>query len=420
MKDPAGRTESINPIGNLKVYLWCLYCGTTLFIVGIMRLNTGSQGSGTILTGVGFILLLTASVIVFIRLFQLWRLVIGLSPFLGLIPSVRTPGRAVGYLFIPMFNLYWVFVALGKLPRDLNAMAHASDTPTRVPTGLGLAAAILSVISVIPFVGQVAGAVNGLVLLPLFLTGAVSLSREIAGKIAAAGETGDAIPVLEERQDIRNLADLMDPGKFGIRAGAGLAFPAARLSAHLLYLLALAPFGYFLHGAFYKIALGQIIIGVLTGVLFVVAGSLIRRSWMLPVAWGLVWIPMDFVTRYVLYYFRPDREPQELTTFILNPSVMFSSFLGGVLFMAALVLVVRFWGLRPWSLIAGLWGFHFLSSLPQWIMRSHRIFDFGFHSFFAQIILPILELSVLGIVLYYGLRPPRMYSGQNGSRELDI
>jgi hypothetical protein len=266
----------------------------------------------------------------------------------------------------------------------------------------------------IPFVGQLAGAVNGLILLPLFLAGAVNLGREVASKIAAAGENGDTIPVLEERQDIRDLADLMDPGMFGIRAGAGLAFPAARLSALLLQLLALAPLGYVLEVALFKIALGQILIGVLTGVLFVAAGSLIRRSWVLPVVWGLVWIPMDLFTRYVLDYLRPDREPQELAALTLEPTAMIYSFLGGFLFMAALVLVVRFWGLRPWSLPAGLWGYYLLSNLPQWIVRPHRIFDLGFYSFFALIVVPVLELTVLGIVLYYGLRPPRMYSGQNG------
>ena len=100
-----------------------------------------------ILGGLGLILLVTASVIVFVRLYQLWRFIIGVSPFMGLAPSIATPGRAVGYLFIPLFNLYWVFIVLGKLPRDLNAMAQASDIRIRIPSGLGIAAATLSAIS---------------------------------------------------------------------------------------------------------------------------------------------------------------------------------------------------------------------------------------------------------------------------------
>jgi hypothetical protein len=38
--------------------------------------------------------------------------------------SVRTtPGKAVGLLFIPLFNLYWNFVAVDGLARDINRYA---------------------------------------------------------------------------------------------------------------------------------------------------------------------------------------------------------------------------------------------------------------------------------------------------------
>jgi hypothetical protein len=37
-----------------------------------------------------------------------------------------TPGKAVGYLFIPAYNMYWVFVALSGYAREYNLYLHRS------------------------------------------------------------------------------------------------------------------------------------------------------------------------------------------------------------------------------------------------------------------------------------------------------
>jgi len=59
--------------------------------------------------------LLTVATVVFqyLLLYQGWRL----------IPAdiARTiPGKAIGFLFIPIFNLYWMFVAYNGLGKDMN------------------------------------------------------------------------------------------------------------------------------------------------------------------------------------------------------------------------------------------------------------------------------------------------------------
>jgi hypothetical protein len=42
-----------------------------------------------------------------------------------------TPGQAIGFLFIPFFNLYWTFVAWWGLSQDLNAYAEEHDITAR-------------------------------------------------------------------------------------------------------------------------------------------------------------------------------------------------------------------------------------------------------------------------------------------------
>lgn len=42
-----------------------------------------------------------------------------------------TPGQAVGFLFIPFFNLYWMFVAIRGLAEDLNSYARRRNLAVR-------------------------------------------------------------------------------------------------------------------------------------------------------------------------------------------------------------------------------------------------------------------------------------------------
>lgn len=60
-----------------------------------------------------------------------------------------SPGQAVGFLFVPFFNLYWYFVVSMGLCDALNRQLAAYGSPKRAPRGLALAA---SIVQVIPYV----------------------------------------------------------------------------------------------------------------------------------------------------------------------------------------------------------------------------------------------------------------------------
>ncbi|MBX3216057.1 MAG: DUF4328 domain-containing protein [Labilithrix sp.] len=57
-----------------------------------------------------------------------------------------SPGQAVGYLFIPFYNLYWYFVCSAGLTTALNRALANYGSPKRASGGLAIAAAILQVI----------------------------------------------------------------------------------------------------------------------------------------------------------------------------------------------------------------------------------------------------------------------------------
>jgi hypothetical protein len=67
-----------------------------------------------------------------------------------------TPGQAVGFSFIPIFNLYWMFVAIHGLAQDMNAYVRREKIAVNpVSESLALATCILLCCSIIPLLGYV-------------------------------------------------------------------------------------------------------------------------------------------------------------------------------------------------------------------------------------------------------------------------
>jgi len=80
-----------------------------------------------------------------------------------------TPGKAVGFLFIPFFNLYWIFQAFWGFAKDYNSyLSRHGISMSQLPTGLFLLYCILILVSLlmqwIPVVGSVMGIINWVVL----------------------------------------------------------------------------------------------------------------------------------------------------------------------------------------------------------------------------------------------------------------
>lgn len=63
-----------------------------------------------------------------------------------------TPGRAVGFQFIPFFNLYWIFEAYPGLVRDTNAYIQRHGLPIKMQdAGLATAYCILTLLCLVPY-----------------------------------------------------------------------------------------------------------------------------------------------------------------------------------------------------------------------------------------------------------------------------
>ncbi|MBA3687092.1 MAG: twin-arginine translocase TatA/TatE family subunit, partial [Planctomycetes bacterium] len=124
--------------------------------------NVVPMMAGGLLYAAGGGALVAAAVFQLILIYRAWEIIQD--------GRARTsPGRAVGFLFIPLFNFYWFFVAKFGLAKDLNAYVERHGIVARQASpALGLTCAILMVCSVIPLV-MLFAIVPAFVVLAVFL-----------------------------------------------------------------------------------------------------------------------------------------------------------------------------------------------------------------------------------------------------------
>jgi hypothetical protein len=120
---------------------------TILFVARVWKVDDVIPGM--ILLGVVTLLLVYGAVVICVLLYRMWAAIQD--------GHARTsPGRAVGYLFIPFYNFYWVFQAFPGFAKDYNAFVarHSLNAP-RLSSGLFVAYAVLVVGAAIPWVGAI-------------------------------------------------------------------------------------------------------------------------------------------------------------------------------------------------------------------------------------------------------------------------
>lgn len=102
----------------------------------------------TFFYGVGLLLIIPGAVIGYMMLYRFWYIIQSGT-------ARTTPGKAVGYCFIPFYNFYWWYVAWVGLAKDTNAFCREKNLPAKVDEGMALVFFVLLLTTVIPFVGYV-------------------------------------------------------------------------------------------------------------------------------------------------------------------------------------------------------------------------------------------------------------------------
>lgn len=129
-----------------------------------------------------------------------------------------SPGKAVGFLFIPFYNFYWIFVAWAGLAKDFNAFVSRYGLGVRrLSEGLFMAQCIMSVVGIvvnfIPFVNVIYNLTLFVMMLVMLwsITGAVN---ELHDCVAAYGRSPapETSPENTPIPDTRPPEDYAPPG----------------------------------------------------------------------------------------------------------------------------------------------------------------------------------------------------------------
>jgi hypothetical protein len=89
-------------------------------------------------------------------------------------------GKAIGFRFIPIYNIYWIFVFWEQLARRINFQFRLRGKPAPVSVALADWACILRIMGLIPYLGYVTVTIAFLVLFPILFANARSACNELA------------------------------------------------------------------------------------------------------------------------------------------------------------------------------------------------------------------------------------------------
>ncbi|WP_016924041.1 DUF4339 domain-containing protein [Prochlorothrix hollandica] len=137
ISEPSGQSDPKREINQLetwfKAYWICLAVGAPLTIIII---------------GIGGVI--ASLVFSYMMLFKFWKIIQNGQPR-------TTPGKAVGFLFIPFFNFYWCFVAYLGLAKDTNKYIRTRKIRSpKIDENLVLWYCITICLSIIPYVNLLA------------------------------------------------------------------------------------------------------------------------------------------------------------------------------------------------------------------------------------------------------------------------
>jgi len=136
---------------------------------------------------------------------------------------------------------------------------------------------------------------------------------------------------------------------------------------------------------------------VVLAVLLLMTFHLVRRDWLLPLCWGAITAVLGIGTRLFLQTMNVQAEnvtfPQPF-----DVHALLSSFLYGVLFMGALLVAVRLWGVRLRSLMLGAVAGNIVFSQ----VAARLIYGYGFHleSFLRSLMWDIASGVIFGALVY--------------------
>jgi hypothetical protein len=119
-------------------------------------------GMGMVLFVFAWISMMLSSIFFLMNLYRAWSCLQAGGPR-------TTPGKAIGFMFIPFFNIYWIFVVINGLPKDWNRIVSSYDDLKTAPRlnettfllyCIGVFIAPLAIVMIFPMMSQICKGIN--------------------------------------------------------------------------------------------------------------------------------------------------------------------------------------------------------------------------------------------------------------------
>lgn len=151
--------------------------GSILCALGVIQIE---EDLGPLVFSLGLLLIVYAGIVWLILLHKLWTTIEGEQ-------ARTTAGKAVGFLFIPFYNYYWIFQAILGWAQDFNRFTTKNKLSTpRVSEPVALTICILSLVSFIPFVCFLT-IVPNIVLIIIFMVQAINAVNATRQELVQTG-----------------------------------------------------------------------------------------------------------------------------------------------------------------------------------------------------------------------------------------
>jgi hypothetical protein len=374
-------------------YLATMYFGLILIIGGTILLNTSSN-PGLLIIGATISML--SSIFSMVILYHLWDFIINEYRVQGQEPPIDSPGKAVGYLFIPLYNFYWLFIAIGKLPRSINELARNRNTRSLLPENLGILISIFTLAAIIPLINVILTFVSGMILMPILFYKAI-----YAIKILPSHD-GNPISFERNEVDLGSITDfsyLFRINKFGFNYKLGILYLFGYIFLNITISFILNGITNF-HFNFDLYFAYETIFGTIYIFILILLANYVNK-FVLPVFSGFIYL-LKMMGTYMLFTLTFKNIQQiQFSSFLTLPTLS-THFAYGFFLIFSLVMAIKLWGTKLWSIAIAAASTIIIANIV-WYGLSYLVDDNNL-TFSARsiIFIPLAQIIIFSTVFYFG------------------
>jgi hypothetical protein len=149
--------------------MYTLYAGLITTTLGALMVGFDIGYNEEFILTTGIYISIISSIALCALIYRIWKFVLDNKPENERFVPVISANKAVGYLFIPFYNLYWMFLSIGKMAEEVRSISENSQDNETLSTSRGKIICYFMLAGVVPILGTILTLVASYILLPKYL-----------------------------------------------------------------------------------------------------------------------------------------------------------------------------------------------------------------------------------------------------------